>query len=80
MGWGTAQIDNKTEDDETNDGDDFDGGEPELAFTEGAGSQKVDDDDNDTGYGDPYGVVDFAVPVCDRPISVISTERDKRAG
>ena len=70
----TTQIDNETEDDETNDGDDFDGGEPELAFTERAGSQKVDDDDDDAGNGDPHGIVDFAVPVCDGPIiSVIST-------
>ena len=74
MGGGTTQIDNETEDDKTDDGDDFDGGEPELAFTESAGSQKVDDDNNDTGYGDPYGIVDLLVPVCDRTISVISTE------
>ena len=65
MSGSPAQINNETEDDETNNGDDLDGGEPELAFTEGAGAQKVDDDDNDPGDSDPYGIVDLAVPVCD---------------
>lgn len=65
VGRGTTQIDNETKDDETNNGEDLDGGEPELAFTEGAGTQKVDDDDNDTGDGDPYGIVDLVVPVVD---------------
>ena len=65
MVWSTTQIDDETDEDETNNGDDLDGGEPKLAFTEGAGTQKVDDDNNDAGYGDPYGIVDLAVPVCD---------------
>jgi len=60
----TTQIDDKTENNEANDGDDLDGGEPELAFTEGAGTQKVDDDDNDTGDGNPYGIVYLIIPVC----------------
>jgi len=62
----TTQIDDETEDDKANDSDHLDGGEPELAFTEGAGTQKVDDDDNDTGYGNPYGIVDLVVPICKR--------------
>jgi len=66
MSRSTTQIDDETEDDETNDGDDLDGGEPELAFTKGAGTQKVDEDDNDTSYGYPYGIVDLVVPVCKR--------------
>ena len=66
MGRGTTQIDDETEDDETDNGDDLDGGEPELAFTEGAGAQKVDEDDDDTGDSDPYGIVYFVVPVYKR--------------
>lgn len=67
MSRGTTQIDDETEDDETDNCDDLDGGEPELAFTEGAGTQEVDDDDDDTSDGNPCGIVDLAVPVCKRP-------------
>ena len=67
MGGSATQIDDETEDNETDNRDDLDGGEPELAFTEGAGAQKVDDDDNDTGDGDPYGVVGLGIPVCKGP-------------
>ena len=66
MGRSTAQVDNETENNETEDCDDLDGGKPELAFTEGAGAQKVDDDNNDTGDGDPYCIVNLVVPVCER--------------
>ena len=66
MSRGTTQIDNETENNETDDCDDLDGGEPELAFTEGAGAQKVDNDDDNTGDGNPYGIVGFGVPVCKR--------------
>ena len=67
MSGSATQIDNETEDNETDNRDDLDGGEPELAFTEGAGAQKVDDDDDDTGDGNPHGVVGLGIPVCKRP-------------
>jgi len=67
MSRSTTQVDNETEDDETDNRDDLDGGEPELAFTEGAGAQKVDDDDDDASDGNPYGVVGLGIPVCKRP-------------
>lgn len=62
----TTQIENKTKDDEANDGHYFDGREPELAFTKCAGAQEVDDDDDDTSYGNPDRVVDIIVPICGR--------------
>ena len=74
MGWSATQIDHKTEDDKTNNGEDLDGGEPKLAFAEGAGTQKVDNDNHDAGNGDPRGVVDLAIPICNGPqaLSVLS--------
>ena len=66
MSWSTTQIDNETGKNETDDCDDLDGGEPELAFTEGASAQKVDGDDDDTGDGNPYGIVGLGFPVCKR--------------
>jgi len=66
MSRSTAQINDETENDETDDCDDLDGGEPELAFTESAGAQEVDDDDDETGDGDPHSIVDFLVPVWKR--------------
>ena len=66
MSRSTTQIDNETDNNETDDCDNLDGGEPELAFTEGAGTQKVDGDDDDTGDGDPCGIVDLGVPVWKR--------------
>ena len=66
MSRSTTQINHETENYETNDCDDLDGGEPELAFTEGAGAQEVDDDDDDTGDGDPYSIVDLVIPVWKR--------------
>lgn len=63
----TTQIDDETEDNEADDGEDLYGGEPELAFTEGGSTQKVDDDNNDTSDSDPYGIVGFTVPVYSRP-------------
>ena len=38
MSRSTAQIDNETENNETDNCDDLDGGKPELAFTKGAGA------------------------------------------
>ena len=58
----TTQIDNETNEDETNDGKHSDGREPKLAFTEGAGSQKVDRKDNDTRNCNPHRI-DLAIPV-----------------
>lgn len=60
---GTTQVDNETEDDKADNGDDLDGREPKFAFTEGAGAQKVDDDDNKADYGNPSGIVDGVIPV-----------------
>ena len=72
MGGSASQIDNEAEDDKTDNRYDLDGGEPELAFTKGAGAQKVDNDDDDTGYGNPCGIVDLVIPVCKRPQAFIS--------
>ena len=61
----TTQVDNETEDDEANNGDDLDGSEPKFAFTERAGAQEVDDDDNDAGDSNPSGIqLGIVVPVC----------------
>ena len=46
MIWSTTQVDNETDEDKTNNGDDLDGCEPKFAFAEGAGAQKVDDDND----------------------------------
>ena len=46
VAWSATQIDDKTKEDKTNNGDDLDGCEPKFAFAEGAGAQKVDDDNN----------------------------------
>jgi hypothetical protein len=66
MSWSATEIDNETEDDKANDGNDFNGGEPELAFAERPGAQKVDDDYDNASDGDPDGIVDLAVPICGR--------------
>ena len=61
-----TQINNETEDDEADNGDDLDGCKPKFAFTEGTGAQKVDDNDDNTDDGNPCRVVDSIVPVCER--------------
>ena len=64
MRRGPAQIDNETDDDEANDGQDLDRCEPELAFAESTGAQKVYDEDDKTSDRNPYDIVDLAVPIC----------------
>ena len=66
VAWSATQIDDKTKEDKTNNGDDLDGRKPKFAFSKGAGAQKVDDDNDETGDGDPNGIVDLAVPVYKR--------------
>lgn len=59
----TAQVDNETSDNEADNRGDLDRREPELAFTEGAGAQKINDNDHDTSDGNPCGAVNVGVPV-----------------
>ena len=66
MGGSTAQVDNETSDNEADNCGDLDRSEPELAFTEGAGAQQINDDDYDTSDGDPCSAVDLGVPVYER--------------
>jgi hypothetical protein len=66
MRGSTPQVDNETDDDETDDGEDLDRSKPKLAFTEGPGTQKVDGQDDNTSYCNPHGIVGLAVPVCRR--------------
>lgn len=47
-GSGTA-VDGDTDEDETDDSQDLDGGEPELCFTVTSGTEQVDGDDDDHG-------------------------------
>lgn len=54
----SSGVDDDTDEDQTDDGEDLDGGEPELGFTITFGSEHVDGDDDDKGDGDPDGVVD----------------------
>ena len=76
MGGGTTQIDNETKENEADDGDDLDGCEPELAFTECTGTQKVDGDNDGAGYGNPHGIeFGVGIPVCERlTMGVISVD------
>ena len=64
MGRSPTQIDNETNDNETDDSHDLDRCKPKLAFTESPSAQKVDDEDDKAGNGNPYSIVYFAVPVC----------------
>lgn len=48
---------------QADDGDDFDGREPELHLSVDLNTQKVDHHDGDEKRGDPSGLVDRRVPV-----------------
>lgn len=54
----SSGVDDDTDEDQTDNGEDLDGGEPELGFTVTLGSEHVDADDDDKGDGDPDGIVD----------------------
>jgi hypothetical protein len=58
----TTGRDDDTEDDKTDDGQDLDGSEPELAFTVDTGTKEVDDDDDNETERDPESVVYRFVP------------------
>lgn len=62
----TTGRDDDTEDDQTDNGEDLDGGEPEFGFTVGTGTEEVDKDDDEETDGDPDTIVDFGGPVVDQ--------------
>ena len=61
-----AKVEDDTEDDKADDGDDLDGCEDELAFTVDAGTEQVDDHDHDETHRDPDGVVHGVDPEVDQ--------------
>lgn len=60
-----AAVDGNAADDETDDGENLDGGKPEFALGVGAGTEEVDDNDDDEADGDPQGVRVGGGPVVD---------------
>ena len=60
-----TRIDNETDKGEATDGKHPNEREPKLALTEGAGSQKVDCEGDDTRNCDPHGIVELGAAFCD---------------
>lgn len=55
--WSSSQVNDETEDDQADDGDDLDRREPEFAFTERTRAKEVDQCDDDKANSDPNGVL-----------------------
>lgn len=60
--WSATCREDDTEQDQTDDGNDLDGSEPEFTFTIDTSTHKVDEDDDDKADCDPDAVVDAIVP------------------
>jgi len=62
----TSAIDNDSENDQTDDSDNFDDSEPEFSFTVSSRSSKVDGASDDEADCDPNSRVDIFRPVTDK--------------